>query len=95
LLIALSIEAFTGLDAFAGDAAAFAHRVTQSADGGTEPEVYLPGQVEQQVATERAATGIPVPAATRRGITELAESIGVDPGRLALRQLDQTSGSES
>ena len=95
LLVALSIEAFTGLDAFAGDAAAFAHRVTQSADGGTEPEVYLPGQVEQQVATERAATGIPVPAATRRDITELAESIGVDPGRLALRQLDQTSGSES
>jgi uncharacterized oxidoreductase len=95
LLLALSIGAFTGLDAFADDAAAFAHRVTQSQDGGVEPDVFLPGQVEQQVAAERAVTGVPVPDATRRDITELAESIGVDLGRLALHRLDRTLESGS
>jgi len=95
VLIALSIDAFTGLDTFTEGAAAFARRVTQSQDGGAEPDVLLPGQAEQQVAAERAVAGVPVPEATRRDITELAESIGVDPGRLALHRLDRTPGSES
>jgi uncharacterized oxidoreductase len=95
LFIALSIERFTALDAFAEGAAAFASRVTESQDGGVEPDVFLPGQVEQQVAAERSVTGVPVPDATRRDITELAESIGVDLGRLALHRLGRTLESGS
>jgi LDH2 family malate/lactate/ureidoglycolate dehydrogenase len=95
LLIALSIGAFTDLDTFAGDAAAFARRVTESEDGGVEPDVFLPGQVEQQIAAERAVGGVPVPGPTRRDITELAESLGVDLGRFALHQPEPTLESGS
>lgn len=93
LLLALSIDAFTGLDGFAADAAAFAHRVTEAADGGVEPHVFLPGQVEQKAAAERAVIGVLVPNTTRRDITALAESIGVDVGRLALHHLDRPAES--
>jgi LDH2 family malate/lactate/ureidoglycolate dehydrogenase len=95
LLIALSIGAFTDVDGFAADAAAFARRVTESEDGGVEPDVFLPGQVEQQTAAERAVAGVPVPGPTRRDITKLAESLGVDLGRFALHQLEPTLESGS
>jgi LDH2 family malate/lactate/ureidoglycolate dehydrogenase len=84
MLLALSIEAFTSLDGFASDAAAFGAVVVQDDDDGTPTGVLLPGQLERRTAAARAVEGVQVPLLTRRHITEVAESVGVDLGRFAV-----------
>lgn len=84
LLLALSIEAFTGFDGFADAAAAFAATVTTAEDGGSEAGILLPGQLERKTVAERAASGVHVPLVTRRHITAVAASVGVDLGRFSV-----------
>lgn len=42
-------------------------------------EIRLPGEQSDRTRTERRKTGIPVPAALRKGLDELAASLGVAP----------------
>lgn len=85
VLLALSIGAFTDLGGFTDAAAAFGSRVTEAPDGGVEPNVFLPGDMEARTAADRTEHGIPIPAPTRRKITELATVHGVDLSRFELR----------
>ena len=85
LLMALSIEAFAGLDDFTERAGAFAERVRTAADGSVEPHVLLPGQLEFDTGRQRDVRGVPVPDSVRREITLLADRYDLDLGTFALR----------
>jgi len=88
VFITLSIAAFTELTGFATAAAAFGERVREATDGSTEPRVMLPGQVEQETMRGRLESGIQIPDAIRRGVTQLAGQGQIDLGRFALAETE-------
>ena len=78
-ILAIDIAAF-------GDVAAFRERVDKTwEEMKSSPllpgfdEIRLPGEQSDRTRTERQKTGIPIPAALRRGLDEVAASLGVAP----------------
>jgi LDH2 family malate/lactate/ureidoglycolate dehydrogenase len=91
VLVALSVAAFTDPTGFAAAAGAFADRVRENADGGREPAVFVPGEVEAAARAARLAAGIPVPDAVRRDIAALLGPAGPQLGRFTPATTERTS----
>ncbi len=84
LIMALDIEAFTGLDDYFEQVETFCR---QAQDIGGVPggaDILLPGEVEARTLAVRRAGGLVITPEIRRQITRLADEIGADLGPLAL-----------
>jgi LDH2 family malate/lactate/ureidoglycolate dehydrogenase len=87
LLLAVDISAFVPLSVYYEEVEIFCQLFKHAArsGAGTAAEVLLPGEFERRTLVERRRDGVYVQDAIRRDITALADSLGVDLGRFALR----------
>jgi LDH2 family malate/lactate/ureidoglycolate dehydrogenase len=76
-IIAIDPSAFQPLDGFRGRTEAMLGRVRAVPPAPGFTEVLVPGDPEHRARQERRASGIPIPAATWRELTELAASLSV------------------
>jgi len=83
LLLALAPAAFDEATDFAAHAAALGRRVKAVAPAAGFDEVLLPGEPEARAYAERAATGIPLPAAVWADLQALAQELHIDIGEIA------------
>jgi LDH2 family malate/lactate/ureidoglycolate dehydrogenase len=75
---AVLAAAFCDLAPYRRDADAFADAIRALPPAGAAP-VMLPGDLEEQIATERRARGIPLPAGTLQRMGVTAARLGLAP----------------
>lgn len=85
LLMALDISSFTDMDSYFEQAETFRREAKRIGAGPQQVDVLLPGEAEARALEARSREGVVVPAEIRRQITALADDLGVDVGRFALR----------
>jgi L-2-hydroxycarboxylate dehydrogenase (NAD+) len=79
LILALDIKAFADPDAFRVSIDEIWAQMKSSPRLPGVEEIRLPGERLHRVMAERSTNGIPLPAALRAQLTELAAELGIDP----------------
>jgi len=77
LLMALSVEAFGPVEAFAARVDALIRRVRSLPPAEGFDRVYLPGEIEHERMLEYQRAGIPLPAEARAAVERLADELGL------------------
>ncbi|MEZ5863673.1 MAG: malate/lactate/ureidoglycolate dehydrogenase [Geminicoccaceae bacterium] len=85
LSIYLDPERFAGRAAFEAQVRDYAAYVRSARPAPGHKAVLLPGDKERGLKAERERDGLPLAAGTWRGLVELGERLGVDPGDLRPR----------
>jgi len=83
LSIYLDPERFAGRAAFERQVKDYAAYVKSARPAPGHAAVLLPGEKERRLEAERLRHGIPLARGTWRGLVELGERLGVEPGDLA------------
>jgi LDH2 family malate/lactate/ureidoglycolate dehydrogenase len=77
VLLALEVERFLPAGAFRAQAEAFSEQLHRAPPAPGFDAILLPGEPEARSRAERAAKGIPLPAATAEAIADLAMGLGL------------------
>jgi LDH2 family malate/lactate/ureidoglycolate dehydrogenase len=85
LLMALDIASFTAMESYFEQAETFSREAKRIGGGPEQVDILLPGEAEARALAARSKEGVVVPSEIRRQITELADGLGVDIGRFAVR----------
>ncbi|MCB9967142.1 MAG: malate/lactate/ureidoglycolate dehydrogenase [Geminicoccaceae bacterium] len=85
LSIYLDPERFAGRAAFEAQVKDYADYVRSARPAPGHAAVLLPGDKERGLKAERERDGLPLAAGTWRGLVELGQRLGVDPGDLRPR----------
>lgn len=78
-IVAISIEAFSPIAEFKRSVDAFVRQVRSSQRLPGVERIWLPGEQSHDRRQERMKLGVPVPAALRRSLDTLAETLGIQP----------------
>lgn len=85
LVMAVDIAAFLAPERYLEQAEVFCREARRIGAGPNGAEILLPGELEARTLEARRSLGVPVPAEIRRQVTAVADEVGVDLGKFALR----------